>query len=249
MKLKVPRIKPASKTSSALHVVLNLLIVVMMLFSVRQGFAMIGSGILLLSKWRMFAVKPRHWLAHMRANLVDIAVGLAVITFWNTTANLLTQLLLAIAYLGWLLWLKPKSSHFWVLIQALLAQTVALIALYSGYGRWPVLILVILSWLIGYACARHFFSNYEEPNVRILAHIWGIFMAEMAWWMSHWTLYYGFLPQIALVSSVISYTFAAGYYVHKTRGLKPSLRNQFIIIAIVLLAVIVLFSQWQYSGF
>ena len=68
--------------------------------------------VLLLSKWRMLAVKPRHWLANVRANLVDITVGLAVIAFMSGTGSLITQLIWAGLYSAWLILLKPRSDTF-----------------------------------------------------------------------------------------------------------------------------------------
>ena len=251
MKIRRPRLKPASKASSAAHVLLNVVLVLLIFACIIEPIALpaLAVTLFLLSKWRMFSVKPRHWLTNIKANLVDIAVGISVIVFMSGTNQFATQLTWAILYGVWLLVLKPKSGMGMVMVQAMTAQALALIALFGTLSNSPVLILVLATWLICYGAARHFFGAFEEADGRLLAHIWGVFGAEMAWILSHWILNYGFLPQIALLIAVIGYALAVSYYIHYARGgLKESIRNQFIIVTIVIVVVVALFSQWQYTG-
>lgn len=37
----------------------------------------VAYGLVLLSKWRIFALRPRFWWANIKTNLVDISVGLS----------------------------------------------------------------------------------------------------------------------------------------------------------------------------
>lgn len=247
---RLPRIKPASKASSAAHVLLNIVFVLFILVLIIEPIALPGlaAALLLLSKWRMFAVKPRHWLANIRANLVDLGVGISIIVFMAGTANLMTQLVWAAVYAFWLVVIKPRSSTGAVMVQAMSAQGLSLIALYGAYSQGPMLTLVVATWLICYAAARHFFSSFEEIDGRLMAHIWGLFGAQLAWVLSHWMLTYGFMPQIALLITVVGYAFAVSYYLHATRGLKSSVRNQFVIVTVMIVIVVALFSQWQYNG-
>src|SRR6266436_394230 len=83
MRLLAARIKPAHGFSHILHIALLLALPTALLVLVRLegGFVMLASGLVLLSKWRMLAVRPRFWPAIIRANAVDIVVGLSAVLF------------------------------------------------------------------------------------------------------------------------------------------------------------------------
>lgn len=250
MKIRIPKLKPASRVSSAAHIFLNILLALLILVIVVEPIALppLAVVIFLMSKWRMFAVKPRHWLANIKSNLVDIAVGLSIISFMSGTTSLLTQLIWVVVYSVWLIFIKPRSSMFAVSLQAMVAQVLSLIALFNIFSSSSLIMLVLGVWLICYASARHFFSAFEDQNGRLIAHIWGLFAAQLAWVLSHWTLAYGFLPQIALLLTVIGYALAVCYYLHAKGRLKPTIRNQFIFVTVLVIIVVALFSEWQYSG-
>jgi len=91
---------------------------------------------------------------------------------------------------------------------------------------------------------------FEEELNRPLAHLWAIFAAEMALILSHWHIVYaGTIPQIALVLSVIGYALALGYYLHKTRGLNKGFRQQLFIFSLIVVAIIIVFTEWQSETF
>lgn len=236
--------------SSATHVFLNILLALLILIIVVEPIAFPGLAVVifLMSKWRMFAVKPRHWLANIKSNLVDIAVGLSIISFMSGTTSLFTQLIWVLLYSIWLIFIKPRSTTFAISLQAMISQALGLVALYNMFSQKSLVVLVAAVWLICYASARHFFSAFEDPNGRLIAHIWGIFGAQLAWVLTHWTLGYGFLPQIALLLTVIGYALAVCYYLHAKNKLKITTRNQFIFVTILVIVVVALFSEWQYSG-
>ncbi len=250
MKIRVPRFRPASKASSAVHTFLNIFLAVLILAIIADPISLPGAAVavLLLSKWRMLAVKPRHWLANIRANIVDVSVGLAVIAFISGTGSLITQLLWVGLYSCWLILLKPRSDTFSIALQAMIAQALALVAFYESFSNSSVVMVVLVTWLICYSSARHFFSGFEDEDAHLISHVWGIFGAQMAWVLSHWTLTYGFVPQIALLLTVIGYSLAVCYYLHSLSRLKVNVRNQFIFVTILVIVVVALFSEWQYSG-
>lgn len=246
----VPKIKPGSRASLVLHGLFNVAVVlIIMALSVEPISLPVAAVVFFLfSKWRMYAVKPRHWLANTRANMVDIMVGLSYIIYIVNTENLTTRIIFTLAYIAWVLIIKPGSSSVMVGVQAMIAQLVASIALFNEYSSTSIIGLVFLTWLVCYSVARHFFSSFDEPNGRVMSHIWGIFGAELAWILSHWTLGYGPIPQIALLLTVIGYSFAVSYYLKSTKGLSNSQKNQFIIITAVMIIIVALFSEWQYNG-
>ena len=251
MKIQLlPKIKPGSQASTLLHAFFNVAVVLVVLAFTIEPIRLpaVAVTFFLLSKWRMFAVKPRHWLTNLRANLVDITVGMSFILFIDGTSNIATRLILTVSYISWVLFIKPGSSSVLVGLQSMIAQFVGIVALFNKFSGSSVTILVLLVWLICYSAARHFFSSFDEPNGRLMSHIWGLFGAELAWILSHWTLAYGPFPQIALLLTVVGYSFAVSYYIHATKGLTSSQKNQFVIVVAILILIIALFSQWQYNG-
>lgn len=239
------RIKPESGTSHTLHFMLNALLPILILVLVRLDFAIIAATLVLLAKWRIFAVKPRHWLSNARANLVDICIGLSVVAFVTTTESIYIQGLWTFSYILWLTWLKPKSKPIPVMAQALLAQIITLVAFYRAFPNSSLIIGIVVTWLICYACARHFLGVFEEPLISAMSNIWAWFGAMMAWVLGHWVIEYLYLPQIALILTVIGYGLATIYYLHKNKKLKSTLFSQLIGVMCLLLVIIIVFSDWQ----
>src|SRR5262245_17629644 len=109
--LQIPnRIKPTRGFSHVLHISLNVALPIVAYILVRTDFVFIAIMLILLSKWRMFAVQPRYWIANIIANGVDIIVGVASVLFMASTAVGWWQLFWAFLYGVWLVWLKPKSD-------------------------------------------------------------------------------------------------------------------------------------------
>jgi len=245
MKKLIYRLKPESGMSYVLHFVLNALLPVLILVLVRLDFALIAALLVLLAKWRTLAIRPRYWLPNIRANLVDIFVGVSVVIFIAGTQLIYTQVIWTVLYIFWLVWLKPKSNPGAVMAQALIAQLLGLVAFYRAFTSSSLALGVLVTWLICYACARHFLGVFDEPLIRPITHTWAWFGAVMAWILGHWVIEYLFLPQIALVLSVLGYGLATIYYLDHKEKLKATLRRQLFIVMGLLIMIIVVFSDWQ----
>ena len=239
------KIKPAEGYSSILYVLLRALLPLLVLAVTVAGFPYIAVALVLLSKWRMLAVRPRYWLPNIRANLVDIFIGLSVIVFIAGTSSFVTQIVWTVLYVLWLVWLKPRSDSVSVMLQALLAQALTIVAFYRVDPEQSLLAGILVTWLVCHSCARHFFSAFEERMIRTLTQIWAWFGAVIAWVLGHWVIEYLFLPQIALVLSVVGYGLATMYYLNQNEKLKATTRRQLIGVMGLLLLVIVVFSDWQ----
>lgn len=239
------RIKPESGIAHLLHTLLNILLPLITLCLIRINFVPLAVVLVILSKWRILAVKPRYWLSNIRSNLVDIFIGLSVVAFMSITNKLYVQIIWMIFYIFWLVWFKPKSKTIPVMIQALLAQALALIAFYRAFPSSSLVISIIVTWLICYACARHFLGAFQEPLINPISQIWAWFGAVMAWILGHWLIEYLFLPQVALILTIIGYGLATLYYLSETKKLKTALRSQIIVIICILLLIIIVFSDWQ----
>lgn len=244
MKSLVSIIKPKSGFSHVAHLFLTTLLPLLVYIMVRIDFIPLAAILILLSKWRMFAVRPRYWAANILANAVDITVGLSIVIFMSNSTSGPAQLLWAILYGVWLLLIKPGSSIPKVSVQACLAQACGLSAVFLSSGDAPLLVLVAASWLICFISARHFFTSFEEPYASLYANFWGYTGAALAWILGHWLLFYGVIAQPVVLLTVVGFGLAALYYLDQTERLSPVWRRQFIVMMLAIIAVVLVFSDW-----
>jgi hypothetical protein len=238
------RIKPAKGFASLLHYGLLVLLPLIVFALVRLGFVQLALIVIVLSKWRMLAVRPRFWPANVRANAVDLMVGVSVVVFMTHAGGAASQFLWAIAYGGWLIGIKPATTSFMHTVQAGIGQLAALMALYVAWGDGPLYGLTLLTGLICYLAARHFFDSFDETYSRLLSYLWGYFGAALAWLLGHWLLYYSVLAQPTLLLSALGYGLAALYYFDHNNRLSSGLRRQFVFIMLAIILVVLVFSDW-----
>lgn len=244
MRRAVAKIKPASGFSRLVHWILVAILPVLVLVMVTWHILPLAYGFVLLSKWRMFAIRPRHWPASIRVNAVDIIAGLSFVVFMAQAPTNAWRLVWVLAFEIWLIIIKPRSKIFWTTLQAGLAQFMGLSALYLLWGGSSLALLVVASWLICYLSARHFFSSFDEPLGSMLSHIWGYVAVALTWLLGHWLLYYGFLAQPVLLLSILSYGLAALYYLENNDRLSSLVRREIILIMSLVIIVVILFSSW-----
>lgn len=244
MKRLTAKIKPVSGFSHFLHLALYILLPLLLYVLVRIDLIGLAIALIFLAKWRMFAVKPRHWLANIRANAIDLIVGLSIVVFMTHTDSQTAQLIWAVFYGGWLVILKPKTGELPVVTQALIGQFAGLAALFLNFGDDSLYILVIGAWAVCFSAARHFFTIFDEPLSRFLSHIWGYFAAALTWVLTHWLLFYGVIAQPVLLLSIISFGLASLYYLDKTDKLSVLMRRQILFIILAVVVVILAFSDW-----
>jgi len=159
-------------------------------------------ALVLLSKWRVLAVRPRYWFANIQANLVDIIVSLSiVILLYAASGAPIAQCTLTLLYIGWLLFVKPRSKRIFVAIQAGTATFLGVTALMTVSYDWMSSFVVLAMWLIGYSCARHVLLSHEEAHVSFYSLVWGLFIAEIGWLTYHWTFAYE-LPGVGSIKLV-----------------------------------------------
>lgn len=231
--------------SALLHILLVALLPLLLYVFVRLEFGYIAVILVLLSKWRMFAVKPRHWLVNMRSNAVDIFVGLSVVVFMVLVSDAAVQIAWALLYTGWLLFIKPRSSALWIGGQALIAQAAALAAIFQYWSDATTSILVMLVWAVTYLCARHFLTAYDESMSRATAYVWAFFASSITWLSGHWLIFYGPVAQPALLLTALSYGLASMYYLDHKDRLTKSLQRQFISGMTIIVLFLIVFSDWS----
>lgn len=244
------KIKPTSGFAYFLHLGLVLILPIAMFILVRLNFVQLALSIVVLSKWRMFAVRPRFWASNVRANAVDLMVGLSIVVFMSYSSSWSIQFIWAILYVIWLLFIKPAAGMLMISAQAFIGQLAALMALYLIWADGPIYGLTLLTGLICFLGARHFLDTFDEPYARMLAYIWGYFGAALAWLLSHWLVYYGSgsIAQITLLLSTLGYGMGVLYYLDHHDRLSKGTRRWFTFLMVAIVAIIIITASWWKNG-
>lgn len=206
--------KRRSFLSELIYIVLNVALAVALLaivWAIESPYA--AFALILLSKWRVFAVRPRYWFANLQANMVDVIVGISmVVLLYAASGALITQIILTLLYVAWLLVIKPRSKRSFVTIQAGAAVFLGVSALMQVSYGWFASPVVLFMWVIGYSAARHVLGSYDEAHASFYSLIWGLILAEIGWLAYHWTFAYSLpgtgniqLSQVALISLGVSF--------------------------------------------
>lgn len=216
------------------------LLPIAVLLLVRAGITPLAVILVLLAKWRMLAVRPRFWLTNIRANSVDIIVGLSTVVFIIHSSSLGWQIIWTLLYGVWLMLVKPSSKVYVMGWQALVGEAYGLIALLIAWGSAPAFVVALVAGLICYLAARHFFEAFDEVYSRPLAYLWACFAAATTWLLGHLLFFYGPLSQPALLIIAFSFGGATLYYLdHFDRSSKLARRQVALLIAIAVAVVLI----------
>jgi hypothetical protein len=232
--------KRRSLLSELIYIVLNVALaigILALVWAINSPWA--AFGLVLLSKWRIFAVRPRYWFANLQANLVDIIVSISiVILLYAASGAVVVQCMLTIAYIVWLLFIKPRSKRVFVAIQAGSALFLGVSALMAVSFDWPSSAVVVVMWLIGYSAARHVLGSYDEAHISFYSLVWGLVIAEIGWLAYHWTFAYAIpgaanlkLSQAAIIVIAMSFLAEQVYAMYIKHG---SVRSGDIILPVLL---------------
>lgn len=236
--------KPATGMAHVVHVGLNVLLPILAYILVRIEFVTLAILLVLLAKWRIFAVRPRYWLANIGSNGVDILVGISFVLLMSSTSVRWWQLFWAALFVGWLVWLKPKSDVLSVSAQAAIGQFLGLSVLFLKFGDASLAVLVAGSWAIAYLSAKHFLSSFEESRTALLTNLWAYFAASLTFILGHWLVFYGSISQILIILTVIGYGVAALYYLDASERLTETTKRQLLAIMAAILLIVIIFSDW-----
>ena len=238
------KLKPAQGFSHYFHIGLTSFLPAIIFILVRIDFVTLAFAVVLLAKWRMFVVRPRYWLINLISNAVDIIVGLSTVIFMSHTQSMALQLIIAALYAVWLVFVKPGSSVLSVSLQAFISQAVGMVALYMALVEAPTLGMVVFTWIISYLTARHFFTSFEDDFNDFYAFTWAYFSAALVWLLGHWLLFYGIIPQPALLLTVLGFGLAGMYYLDEKARLTPLVKRQIMFIMFAVVVVVLVFSDW-----
>jgi hypothetical protein len=208
--------KSRNIASSAVHVFLNLLLGVgSVLITVLSGSPIPGLLLVLISKWRVFAVRSRYLWLNIKSNLVDLIVGASVVllAYYAGSSFLVVDFVLMAVYSIWLLFIKPLSSEQATLAQSLIAVFLGISAATIMSANVDSVVLVILSFLIGYAASRHVLAQSDAKDFTLTTLVCGLVFAEVAWLCYAWEIVYTFgstgirIPQLAIILTIFAFVY------------------------------------------
>lgn len=252
--------KSRNALSSVLHIVLNLLLATVSIgTTIVTGSWLIGLILVFISKWRIFAVNHRYWLLNLRSSLVDFIAGISFVLLAYAAGStfLPVHILLIVGYAIWLIFIKPKSSTTFNIIQAisaiLLGTTVASIfAPISGPA-----IFTLITCLIGYAASHHVLvQNGESQDATFISLICGLFFGEIAWLSYSWLIIYTIgttgicVSQLSLILSIMAFAYFEINNEISEHGSKFRFANVALPVLFSLLVIVILvigFSQPRFN--
>lgn len=200
--------------SSVLHVILNILLGVgSIALTVLTASWIPGLFLVVLSKWRVFAVRPRFWMVNILSNMVDFIVGASFvfIAYCSGAAWLPVHIVLAVGYTAWLLFLKPRSSSLANEIQSLITVFLGTTAVTMLFASSNSVFMALLCFLIGFSASRHILVQSDENEFGLLTLSTGLISAEVAWLCNSWLIIYTFgttgiiVPQISIILTLINF--------------------------------------------
>lgn len=255
-------VRKRSFISELVYMGLNIALAVAVLLVVRYTDSIwFALALVALSKWRVFAVRPRYWWANLRANMVDFIVSVSVVLHLNiiNTASIADpskiwlMIGLTLLYVAWLLFIKPRSKRSFMAAQSGIAVFVGMSALFAVSYNWPVSLVAGAAWLIGYTAARHVLSSYdEETHGLFLSLVWGLVIAELAWVGYHWAIAYPLplvpslmVPQIAFIATLVSFLAYKSYdsFYHHSKVRMNDILLPLLFTVSVILVLLVIFNR------
>ncbi len=208
--------KSRNIASNMVHVFLNILLGVgSVLITVLSGSPIIGILLILVSKWRIFAVRSRYLWLNIKSNLVDLIVGLSVVilTYFAGATFLPVDFILMAFYCIWLLFIKPLSSENATLAQSLVAVFLGISASTIMTSNLDASFIVLLSFMVGYAASRHVLVQSVDKDFTLTTLICGLMFSEVAWLCHSWSIIYTFgntgirIPQLAIILTIFAFIY------------------------------------------
>lgn len=215
--------KGRNALSSVVHACLNVALAILCTaLTVISGNWIFGVLLVLLSKWRVVAVRPRYWILNIKSNLVDLVVGISIVmlVYMAGTDGLNAwHIILTVIYIIWLGGIKPRSETIATEIQALFAVFFGTFATALVTSELNSIFGVAVCFLIGYGACRHVLMQGEEHDYMLTTFIFGIMLAELYWIFYHWSIVYTIsslgativIPQLPIAATTMFFALARGY--------------------------------------
>ncbi|MBQ9484974.1 hypothetical protein IJU85_02625 [Candidatus Saccharibacteria bacterium] len=208
--------KSRNIASTTVHVFLNILLGIgAVLITVFSGNPLLGVILVILSKWRIFAVRSRYLWLSIKSNLVDLIVGLSIVflAYYAGSSLMVVHFVLMALYIIWLIILKPMSSETATLTQSLVGVFLGISATTFITVSSDSFFAAITAFLIGYAASRHVLSQTNDKDFTLTTLVCGLIFSEVAWMCHSWSIVYTFgstgirIPQVALILTIFAFIY------------------------------------------
>jgi hypothetical protein len=218
-----------------LHTVLSLMLPAL-IYILIQNFSLYSVAILLvvLSKWRVFMVKPRFWLDNIKANGVDFIFGFSVVAIMYLIGKggildslavsskvMYLRLIGALIYALWLIVIKHFSSKIGIAVQSYFAVISGLIAAFWYLAFTSQIVVGIAVILIVSAASYHIRLSYQDSNEgNKLSLMWLLVVSYCLTFLFNYMSSYSVAGSFILTSSGLILTsgfigFETSYYLLK----------------------------------
>lgn len=235
-----------------IHWLPNLVMVAGMAAFIQAGLPVLAFGVAIISKWQVLRGGRKLWINNLHDNACDLVVALSsLILMLLTRSDFGLQVGVAAAYYVWLVLIKPKSGPVWMGVQAAVCQFSGLSVIFLLGRAMPQVAVVALAWLVAIIAADHFLVAHEEGAHGIITFIWGLVVAQLAWLLWRWLILYSVLdgriliPQAALITTIIGYTFGNIYLDHAQKKLSKVRLAEYVLLGFGLFVAIIIGTQWD----
>ena len=229
-----------------LHFILRALLPVVVFLTVAVlDLSALAYGLVLLSKWRVLASKPRFWWPNLQGQLVDLVCVLSIVYFMSwPSLSWQPQLIWLVAYLFWVFGLKGRDSWYHSLLRGLAVQGLGVSLLVYSVNRLALPLILIGVWLVSLVAARHVLNGLQKMRYhKSLMHIWGLFALQLAWVLLHWQVTLWVLPRLAFLLVLLLFSSSLLYALHLRQALPIFLRRQIIVSSLIVVFFVLLLTS------
>lgn len=192
--------------------------------------------------------------AEVLAEVPEFILGASVAVLIALYPRAISQLVIAVAYLGWRIWLgqmKVGSSN--QLVAALVHQIVLFEALFLAAAIWSpsrVVLLVIL-WASSFILVYQLLESRGDRGAAVLAAAWALVASEAAWIFLAWLVSYviagGYLivPQATIILGGLTYCAGSIYLAQREGKLSRARLSEYLVIALILVVIVITGTAWR----
>lgn len=210
-------------------------------------------AVALVEAWRWWQQDKLN-LESIQSDCWLLLVGLSGVVILTLNPVLLSQIVLAAAYVAWRWWLLTEyqeKQH--VMIAAAVSQTALLWAVFlaAAVWHWSAIIVLVLAWAGSWLIGQRVFLEADDRAGQVLALTWALLVAECSWVFSLWLVSYiifaGFLiiPQPALVLTALGYCLAGIYTSHRRSQLSRTRLIEYLMVGLVILVIVIAGTKWN----
>ncbi len=218
---------------------------------VNAKWGLLASAVVLLAAlYQLVRADKRKLLLAVRV-LFGISFSLVILL----ATNWITAVVLAAGYAAVLMALSSELAGAGRLVASGALQFVSLWAIFlaGAVWRWPIIVLLLLTYAATYTSASWLLDPYEERARPLLATAWALIACECAYVFSIWLVNYIWhngwviLPQAALVITALGYVFASIYLAHKDSKLGRWRLAEYLLIGLLLIVIVAVGTKWSGS--